>query len=114
MKLGQKVCFSCYWVKNTAGVDPFEHTDASEFDYSKLIPIDAQSMTGIVVGKRRFGTLSHLVWHEDKAFQFGLRDGPDGSGWHCYKTTTEPFYLVACDMVRFYKVKESDLREVHE
>lgn len=107
MELGRMVTFSRHWVKNQAGVDP-EDTDGT-FDYQKLIPVEVLPCVGIIVGKRSLGTVSHLQYHEDREYVFGLRGGPDNSGWVCYKTTSEPFYLVACNLSRFYKVKESDL-----
>jgi hypothetical protein len=105
MKLGQQVCFSRHWVKNPMGIDPAEHTDSERCEYSKLISVDCGPMIGIVVGKRNLGTITTLEFRR----HYKRIDEPEETYWTATKTKLESFYLVACDLKGFYKVKEADL-----
>lgn len=106
MKLGQKVSFTRHWVKNESEWQQMRDCDNLHYDYKKLVPADILPKVGILVGKRNYATISHLFWDENG------RVNEIGERWVWYQTTVEPFYLVACDLTRFYKVKESDLQEV--
>lgn len=108
MKLGQQVCFTRHYAKNGSEYEQLQECADSAYDYKKLVPVETETKVGIVVGKRNLGTISHLYWEDDK------KPNELGQQWICIGTTKEQFYLVACDLVRFYKVKESDLREVPE
>jgi hypothetical protein len=107
VKLGQQVKFKVDYVKAHEYVSEETATDEQledVFPLKKLIPREHNAFKqGIICGKRNY-VVENQMQYEDRPF----------GDWH-FQTigqTYETFYLVACNLRGFCKVRECDLEVI--
>jgi hypothetical protein len=105
MKLGQRVRFNTDYVKSGDYVNENNATEEKFEDVFSLNKLKSRehekAKVGIICGKRNYVTENQMQWEE--------RRFDDDFHFVTIGQTYEIFYLVACDMRGFHKVRECDL-----
>jgi hypothetical protein len=107
MKLGEIVRFKVDYIKTGEHIDPDNATEEQTENMvtlTKLKPREHKTFKeGYICGKRQYAIKTDLYFDEQYYNEYMK------NRFYSVGSEYETFYLVACNMNGFYKVKEEDL-----